>query len=69
MDQEPSSSKRVRYDDPNYEATLLKWFEEVGSDNSDIGSECDENFAIESDHDTEYEFEGIKYPQILSNFI
>nr|CAH7726118.1 unnamed protein product [Callosobruchus chinensis] len=58
MDQEPSSSKRVKYGDADYENTLLKWFEEVSSDDSDIGSVCEENFAIESEHSSESEFEG-----------
>nr|CAH7743824.1 unnamed protein product [Callosobruchus chinensis] len=58
MDQEPSSSKRVKYGDADYEDTLLKWFEEVSSDDSDIGSVCEENFAIESEHSSESEFEG-----------
>lgn len=69
MDEGPSSSKRVNYGDPDYDNVLQKWFEEIGSDNSDIESECDESFAIESDHDTESEFEGKKYFQMLQNFV
>lgn len=61
MDEGPSGSKRVKYGDTNYEDVLLKWFEEDGSDISDIELECDENFAIDSDHDTESECEGNKY--------
>nr|CAH7754922.1 unnamed protein product [Callosobruchus chinensis] len=46
----PGSSKRVKYGDPDYEEVLLKWFDEVGSDSSDVEAECDKNFAINSDH-------------------
>ncbi|VEN36728.1 unnamed protein product [Callosobruchus maculatus] len=48
MDDGPESSKMVKYGDPDYEDVLLKWFEEVGSNNSDVETECDENFAINS---------------------
>lgn len=50
----PSSSKRIKYGEPNYEDVLQKWFDEAGSDNSDIESECDETFAIESDHESDF---------------
>ncbi|GJQ74683.1 hypothetical protein Trydic_g21535 [Trypoxylus dichotomus] len=49
-----SSSKSVRFGDSNFEETLRKWYEDVGSEDSDIDelSECD----IESELDTESEF-------------
>nr|CAI5843346.1 unnamed protein product [Callosobruchus analis] len=56
MDQEPSSSKRVKYFDADYEETVLKWFAEINSDDSDIESVCEDNFAIE--HASESEVEG-----------
>nr|CAI5819418.1 unnamed protein product [Callosobruchus analis] len=45
MDQEPRSSKRVKYFDADYEETVLKWFAEINSDDSDIESVCDANTA------------------------
>lgn len=57
MSSAPSLSKRIRYADPNYEETVLKWYEEIG-DNSSDNSDFEENFAIQSDHDSESEIEG-----------
>nr|CAH7725803.1 unnamed protein product [Callosobruchus chinensis] len=58
MEERPGSSKRVKYGDADYEEVLLKWFDEVGSDNNDVEAECDENFAINRDHSSESEIEG-----------
>ncbi|GJQ72089.1 hypothetical protein Trydic_g3186 [Trypoxylus dichotomus] len=49
-----SSSKSVRFADSNFEETLMKWYEDIESEVSDIDevSECD----IESECNTESEF-------------
>ncbi|CAH1992930.1 unnamed protein product [Acanthoscelides obtectus] len=54
MASNPGPSKRVKYGDADFEATLLKWAEEVDSGGSDIESDGD---YILSDHDTESEVE------------
>lgn len=46
----PSTS--VHEGDANYEETLLKWYNELNSDESDIDNDVDDDFAIESEHDT-----------------
>lgn len=53
-----SHTKRVRLGDPDYEETLLKWFNEADSDceNSD-NSDLDDNYE-HSDHETDSEQEG-----------
>ncbi|CAH1107731.1 unnamed protein product [Psylliodes chrysocephalus] len=63
--QKLTSSKRMRYGDPNYENTPRRWCEEIGSNNSDI-SKCDENLAVETDHGSESEFNCNKYFKIIS---
>lgn len=47
-------SKRVRLNDPDFEDTLRKWYEEDFSDNSDI-EDYSEDYRIESEHDTNSE--------------
>nr|CAI5837606.1 unnamed protein product [Callosobruchus analis] len=75
MDQEPSSSKWVKYFDADYEETVLNWFAEINSDDSDIESVCEDNFAIESEHASESEVEGNKNNfihtrlRIIANFL
>ncbi|CAH2009847.1 unnamed protein product [Acanthoscelides obtectus] len=54
MDSNPGPSKRVKYGDADFEATLLKWAEAVNSGRSDIESDGD---YIPPDHDTESEVE------------
>ncbi|CAH1961337.1 unnamed protein product [Acanthoscelides obtectus] len=54
MDSNPGPSNRVKYGDADFEATLLKWAEEVDSGGSDIESDGD---YILSDHDTASEVE------------
>ncbi|KAJ8970593.1 hypothetical protein NQ314_001126 [Rhamnusium bicolor] len=46
MDPQPSTSKAVKFSDPNYEEQLLKWYDESLSDFSDIQDECNEEFHI-----------------------
>ncbi|CAH1981396.1 unnamed protein product [Acanthoscelides obtectus] len=48
-----SGSKRVRFGDPNFEATLLKWYEEDEEETSDFEDRAlDPDFAILSDHES-----------------
>ncbi|CAH1959964.1 unnamed protein product [Acanthoscelides obtectus] len=54
MDSNPAPSKRVKYGHADFEATLLKWAEEVDSGGSDIESDGD---YIPSDHDIKSEVE------------
>ncbi|CAH1972360.1 unnamed protein product [Acanthoscelides obtectus] len=54
MDSNSGPSNRVKYGDADFEATLLKWAEEVDSGGSDIESDGD---YILSDHDTESDVE------------
>ncbi|CAH1956859.1 unnamed protein product [Acanthoscelides obtectus] len=54
MDSNPGPPKRVKYGDADFEATLLKWAEEVDSGGSDIESDGD---CILSDHVTESDVE------------
>ncbi|CAG9840720.1 unnamed protein product [Diabrotica balteata] len=58
MDEGPSTSKKVKYGDKNYEETLLKWLDDVDDDISEFESICDGNVAIDSDHERESEIEG-----------
>lgn len=59
MAQKPSTSKkRVKLTDPDYEEQLLKWFNEADSECSDMDKDCDEDFAISSNHETDSEAEG-----------
>ncbi|KAK9754576.1 hypothetical protein QE152_g1154 [Popillia japonica] len=53
-----SSSKSVRIGESNFEETLMKWYEKVESEVSDIDevSECD----IESEDDTNSDFDAPK---------
>lgn len=44
-------SKRVRLNDPNYEETLQKWYQEDFSDIDDVP----DDYRIESEHDTSSE--------------
>ncbi|KAK9709463.1 hypothetical protein QE152_g26617 [Popillia japonica] len=56
-----SSSKSVRIGESTFEDTLMKWYEEKESKVSNIDevSECD----IESEHDTNSEFDGPKHDE------
>lgn len=49
----PNSSKLVRCGQPKFESTMSKWIEDA----SDV-EHVDENFVIESDHDTASEISG-----------
>lgn len=51
-------NKRVKWGDPDYEEQLLKWLEEVEENDSDGDNDCEEDFAINSDHETDSEQEG-----------
>ncbi|KAJ8929064.1 hypothetical protein NQ314_018282 [Rhamnusium bicolor] len=56
MDEQPSTSKKVKLCDPGYEEQLMKWYEELGSDCSDIEADCDENHVIlDSEHEADSE--------------
>lgn len=63
MSQNPTTSKRVRFGDPDFESTtLLQWEEEAEGD-KDISEEetVDEDYYEESEHDTGSEVElGLK---------
>lgn len=48
-------SKRIRFSDPNFEETVMKWYNELDDDASDVGSGSDDEY-IESEHDTASEF-------------
>ncbi|CAH1973604.1 unnamed protein product [Acanthoscelides obtectus] len=41
FDSRAGPSKRVRYGDPDFEETLLKWADEVDEDDSDIDSDAE----------------------------
>lgn len=60
MNEQPSTSKRIKFGDSGYEEQLLKWYQEADSDCSDF-EDCDENHAILSEHDTDSEIEGRCY--------
>ncbi|KAK9751943.1 hypothetical protein QE152_g4628 [Popillia japonica] len=51
MSDNPGPSKRVRYDDPDFERTFLKWSEECGDEYSDE-EEVDESYWKMSEHDS-----------------
>lgn len=55
MNSKAGPSKSVRAGDDDFEETVLKWFNECESDESDIDNDVDDDFAIESGHDTESE--------------
>ncbi|KAK9744971.1 Transposase IS4 [Popillia japonica] len=56
-------SKRVRFGDPDFDATLLKWYEEArDSDDSDIDNVV-EDHNIESEHDTNSEMSASEDPE------
>lgn len=59
MDKGPGPSKRVRYEDPEFEETVTKWFEEAGEDNSDIDI-CDKDEYEESNHNSDSELSAIE---------
>lgn len=59
-------SKRIRFSDNDFEETALKWFYELDSDASDIGS-ASENENIESEHDSASEFSEDDYNNISDN--
>nr|CAH7751100.1 unnamed protein product [Callosobruchus chinensis] len=54
MSENPGPSKKVRYGDPGFEETLMKWSEEVDSDDSDV-EDCGTDEYEESEHDTNSE--------------
>ncbi|XP_050309025.1 uncharacterized protein LOC126745295 [Anthonomus grandis grandis] len=58
MDPKPSCSKSVSVADANYEDQLLKWYNETDSECSDLEQDCDEDFVLESDHETDSEEDG-----------
>lgn len=51
MSDNPGPSKRVRYDDPDFERTFLKQSEECGDEYSD-DEEVDESYWEMSEHDS-----------------
>ncbi|KAK9701982.1 hypothetical protein QE152_g30231 [Popillia japonica] len=55
MNSNVGTSKSVRSGDDKFEETVLKWFDECKSDESDIDNDVDNDFAIVSGHDTESE--------------
>lgn len=56
MDSVPGPSKRVRYNDKQFEETVKRCYNEIDSDVSDI-EVCDSYYAINSDHDSESELD------------
>lgn len=58
MSNKPSTSKKVRFGDPDYESTLVNWYNEE----DDIGNfsdedSVDESYCEESEHETDSEIE------------
>lgn len=51
-------NKRVKLGDPDYEEQLIKWLEELEKNDSDGDNDCNDDFAINSDHETDSEQEG-----------
>ncbi|KAK4887344.1 hypothetical protein RN001_003615 [Aquatica leii] len=49
MSDQPGPSKRIKFNDSNFEDTVMRWYNEIDEDASDVGS-GDEN--IVSDHDS-----------------
>nr|CAI5855094.1 unnamed protein product [Callosobruchus analis] len=49
----PSAS--VNFFDDNFEETVTNWFNECNSDGSDIDDYVDDDFCIQSEHETESE--------------
>ncbi|KAK4882284.1 hypothetical protein RN001_005603 [Aquatica leii] len=49
MSDQPGPSKRIKFSDSNFEDTVMRWYNEIDEDASDVGS-GDEN--IVSDHDS-----------------
>lgn len=58
MDSRSTTSKNVRPADKNFEGQLLQWFDEYGSDVSEIQDECAEETHIESNNNIGFEEEG-----------
>lgn len=54
MNDGPSTSKRVRYEDPEFEKIVTQWFEEAGGYVSDI-DDCQSDEYEESQHDSDSE--------------
>lgn len=57
MSSQPSSSKPIKFGDPNFEERLLQWYEDVDTDCSDKEDDVDESYAINSEHETDSEIE------------
>nr|CAH7725072.1 unnamed protein product [Callosobruchus chinensis] len=55
MGSKAGPSKSVSYFDDNFEETLMNWFNECNSDESDIDNDVDDDIFIQSEHETESE--------------
>lgn len=63
----PGPSKRVRYGDPDFEETILKWAEEeYSSDFNEEDDDVPDSEAIISEHDSESEIEVEEHEDDLS---
>lgn len=47
-----AQKRSVKFNDPHFEETVLRWYNDVEEDDDDIGSECEDNVEVLSDSES-----------------